>query len=338
MCDLSTEELREAAGIADRTYRRARTALLASGSVELVNGVGGRGNTNVWTVRDPREIGDAVSSRVPRRVAPPAGARPLIASARSPAGAASVQESATEADGKGGHDRTLTSGNRPILTGVSTPKGGHDRTVPGDKCPVVTGVSGAKGGQDQTLFELAPLERPAQTPAETPAANARVGREPLNPRIREDPPSPPEGGSPPDSILIEETYVTAHGRQRRRAVRIDLDEVRRGLAIPGVTDRQDWKQIREALRELVGESTFEIWLDPLELIAIDPGGALVVDAPSAMFSWLRHTYGRMLGRCAEEASRRFRCAEEPERHAFAHRQRALSSSVRAVDINQREVS
>ena len=237
MRDLSTEELRDAAGVADRTYRRARMALLASGSVELVNGVGGRGNTNVWTVHDPRQRVDAASSRVPRRMAPPAGARPLIASAALSAGAAPIQESATEAGGKGGQDRTVTSGNRPILTGVSTPKGGHDRTVPGEKCPVVTGVSDPKGGQDQTLFDLAPIERaaqtPAQTPAETPAPYARAGREPLNPRIREDPPSPPEGGSPPDSILIEETYVTAHGRKRRRAVRIDLDEVRRGLGLPG---------------------------------------------------------------------------------------------------------
>ena len=322
------------------TYRRARTALLASGSVELVNGVGGRGNTNVWTVRDPREIGDAVSSRVPRRVAPPAGARPLIASARSPAGAASVQESATEADGKGGHDRTLTCGKQSDPDRGFHSKGRSRSDSSGRQVSSRDRRFGRKGrsGSDTFRARAEPCERPAQTPAETPAANARAGREPLNPRIREDPPSPPEGGSPPDSILIEETYVTAHGRQRRRAVRIDLDEVRRGLAIPGVTDRQDWEQIREALRELVGESTFEIWLDPLELIAIDPGGALVVDAPSAMFSWLRHTYGRMLGRCAEEASRRFRFAEKPERHAFAHRERALSSSVRAVDINQREVS
>ncbi len=56
--DLSTEQLCAAAGIADRTYRRARTALLASGQLELVSGAGGRGNTNVWTVRDPREAGD----------------------------------------------------------------------------------------------------------------------------------------------------------------------------------------------------------------------------------------------------------------------------------------
>jgi hypothetical protein len=119
---------------------------------------------------------------------------------------------------KGGQDRTLTADKSPILTGVSGPKGGHDRTVSPERCPVLTGVSGAKGCQDQTLLELAPLETPAETPAKTPAANARAGSEPLNPRTREDPPSPPEGGSAVDAIFVEETYVTAHGRKRRRSV------------------------------------------------------------------------------------------------------------------------
>jgi hypothetical protein len=361
--DLSTERLCAAAGIADRTYRRARAGLLASGQLELISGAGGRGNTNVWMVRDPRGVG-CVLTRPPRRVSPPAGARPLVASARASDVVARHQERASKVCEKGGQDRTLTAANSlivtgvsapkgrqdrtvsrekcPVVTGVSAPKGGQDRTVSPEKCPVVTGVSGPKGGQDRTLFEPAPLETPAQTPAktpaETPAANARAGTEPLNPRIREDPPSPPEGGSPPHSIVVEETCVTARGRRRRRSVRVDLAEVRRGLAIPGVTDRQDWEQIRQALRELVGESTFEIWLDPLELIAIDPAGALVIDAPSAMLSWLRHRYEGVLGRCTGEASRRFRFAEEPEHQAFAHRERAPSSSVRAVDINQREVS
>ena len=236
----------------------------------------------------------------------------------------------------------LTAGNSPILTGVSGPKGGHDRTVSPEKCPVLTGVSGPKGGQDQTLFELGPIESPAQTPAktpaETPAPNARAGREPLNPRIREDPPSPPERGSSRDSIVVEETYVTARGRTRRRAVRIDLDEVRRGLGLPGAGDRSDWAQVRKRLRELVGESMFEIWLEPLELIAIDASGTLVIGAPPATCSWLRHRYGRVIARCAEEASRALRFAEEAERQAFAGEGRAPSSAVRAVHINQREVS
>jgi hypothetical protein len=138
--------------------------------------------------------------------------------------------------------------------------------------------------------------------------------------------------------VVEEKYVTARGRTRRRAVRIDLDEVRRGLGLPGATDRSDWDEIRKRLRELVGESMFEIWLDSLELIAIDPSGALVVDAPPVTFLWLRHRYGRVIRRCAEEASRALRFAEEPERQAFARDDRATSSPVRAVHINQREVS
>ena len=269
VCDLSTEQLCAAAGIADRTYRRARTALLASGRLDLVSGAGGRGNTNVWTVRDPRQAGDARASRTPRRVPPPAGARPLVASAGSP----HAQERRRRRPTK----RAVTIGQFPpekcpVLTGVSGPKGGHDRTVSPEKCPVLTGVSGAKGGQDQTLFELAPLETPAETPAKTPAANARAGKEPQNPRTKKHPPSPPEGGSPPDAIFVEETYVTARGRKRRRSVRVDLDEVRRRLGIPDVADRDDWEQIRKRLRELVGDSTFEIWLEPLELIAIDSDG------------------------------------------------------------------
>jgi hypothetical protein len=43
---VSTAQLRACAGIADRTYRRARATLIASGEIALLSGVGGRGNTN----------------------------------------------------------------------------------------------------------------------------------------------------------------------------------------------------------------------------------------------------------------------------------------------------
>jgi hypothetical protein len=331
--ELSTEELCAAAGIADRTYRRARAALLASGQLELISGTGGRGNTNVWSVRDPREIGDARTTRAPRRVAPPAGARPLVASAASP----HVQEQAAP-DIKGGQDRTLTAEKCPVLTGVSGSKGGQDRTVSPEECPVLTGVSGSKGGQGQTLLFETPAETPAKTPAETPATNARAGSEPLNPRTREDPPSPPEGGSSLDAIFVEESYVTAHGRKRRRQVRVDLDEVRRQLGIPGLVDRVDWEQIRNHLRELVGDSTFEIWLQPLELIAIDTAGVLVIAAPAAIRGWVEQRFSRVLARCGEQQSRALRLADEPERQAFGQEQGGRSSPVRAVHIKQREVS
>jgi len=274
--DLSTEQLCAAAGVADRTYRRARTALLTSGQLELVSGLGGRGNTNVWSVPDPRMNGNALTRPAPRRVAPPAGARPLVAAASSEGEAIAVEPSTADTS-KGGHVRTVQPAKYPAVTGVSELKGGDDRTVSAANCPDLTGVSAPKGGQDRTLFDLEPPETPAETPAktpaetpaETPAPGARAGREPQNPRTREDPPSPPAGGSSPDEILVEEAYVTERGRKRRRLVRVDLDAVRRGLGLPVLADRDAWGRIRARLRETVGESMFEIWLDPLELIAVD---------------------------------------------------------------------
>ena len=321
--DLSTEELSAAAGIADRTYRRARTGLLASGQLELVSGAGGRGNTNVWAVRDPRQSDELPAARTPRRVVPPLGARPLVAAASSPALAARVEDAASEVGEKGGHDRTQSdSFGREVSS--------RDRGF------------GWKGRSGSDTFRSTSLETPAQTPAETPAetpaANARAGREPLNPRTGEDPPSPPGGGSGPDSIVVEESYVTARGRTRRRAVRIDLDGVRRGLGLPGLADRNDWEQMRKLLREIVGDSTFEIWLDPLELIAIDPTGAFVIDAPPATSGWVAKRFERLFARCAEQQSRGLRFADESERQAFGHEGRASSRPVRAVHVNQREVS
>ena len=217
VCDLSTEQLCAAAGI-DRPDLPPRASGVARYGTARARraALGGRGNTNVWSVRDPRASGEGLPHRAPRRVSPPAGARPLVAAASSDRGAAALEPSTTSGE-KGGQDQTLWRGNRPILTGVSAVKGGHSRTLSAENCPVLTGVSAAKGGQDQTLFELGPPETPAQTPAktpaETPAPNARAGREPQNPRTRKDPPSPPEGGSSPDSVTVEQSYVTERGRR-----------------------------------------------------------------------------------------------------------------------------
>ena len=341
VCDLSTEQLCAAAGIADRTYRRARAALLATGQLELVSGVGGRGNTNVWTIRDPRASGDGLPRRAPKRVSPPAGARPLVAAATSDGGAAAAEPSTASTE-KGGHDRTLPRVNSPILTGVSTAKGGHDRTLPDQNCPVLTGVSSVKGGQDQTLFELGPPKTPAQTPAKTPAKTpapyARAGKEPQNPRTRKDPPSPPEGGSALGSVTIEQTYVTERGRKRRRGVRVDLDEVRRGLGLPGVADRDDWERIRSLLLGAVGESRFEIWLEPLELIAIDASGALVVAAPADTCSWVRGRFGPVLTHCSQQASRELRLADDAERIALGRGDGRPAPAARGLHITQQEVS
>jgi len=318
--NLSTDQLCAAAGITDRTYRRARQALLGSGELILLDGTGGRGNTNVWTVVDPGRTEGAPLLRTPRRMPPPVGARPLVASARSADDAVS----------------------RTRQDAVAGEKGGQDWTVSAGKCPIRTGVSEPKGGQDRTLFELSrsetPARTPAETPAQTPAPHARAGREPLNPRTREDPPNPPEGGSASGSVIIEQTHVSDRGRKRRRAVRVDLDEVRRGLGLPGVSDREDWERIRRLLFNAVGESRFEIWLEPLELIAIDGSGALVVAAPAATNSWVRGRFGGLLSRCSESESREVRLADEPERRALGREDGLTAPAVGLFHINQQEVS
>ena len=318
--DFATEQLCAAAGVADRTYRRARKELLSSGELVLLNSVGGRGNTNVWTVPDPRQHDGAEGQRAPRRVTPSAGARPLVAAMGRSVGGGLRDENGLAAGVKGGHAQAVSVENRPV----------------------VTGVSDVKGGQDRTLFELpvaeTPAERAAQTPAETPAPNARAGKEPQNPRTLEHPPNPPEGGRGPDSVIVERTYVTERGRTRRRTVRVDLAEVRRGLGIPTSADHADWQRIRSPLTEAVGETTFAIWLEPLQLIAIDNGRALVVAAPSQTLSWVRQRFGRLLTTCAQSAGREIRLADESERAAIGIDDHRPAIRARTDSTNQKEAS
>ncbi len=54
-----------------------------------------------------------------------------------------------------------------------------------------------------------------------------------------------------------------------------------------------WRELRAELRQAVGDSTFEIWLEPLELVAIRDG-KLLVDAPPATQAWLSKRFGRLL--------------------------------------------
>jgi hypothetical protein len=179
---LTTEQLCRAAGVADRTYRWAREALIASGELTLLCGVGGRGNVNRWEVAIPRDrAGGARPDTIARRVVPAAGARPLVAAAKRDG------REFADAAGKVGHDRTLPAQNGPILAGVYGRKGGHDGTFSPTNRPVGIGASAVKGGQGRTLFDPVALE----TPAQTPAAHARAGREPQNPGTRDHPPQTP---------------------------------------------------------------------------------------------------------------------------------------------------
>jgi hypothetical protein len=124
-------------------------------------------------------------------------------------------------------------------------------------------------------------------------------------------------------MIVEQVYTTERGRRRRRQVRIDLDEIRRRLGMPSTADRGDWQQIRELLEATVGESTFAIWLEPAELIAVDHERRLVIAVPAATASWTRERFGRLLTRCAERVGRDLRFASEPEVHALGGAERRV---------------
>jgi hypothetical protein len=315
--EFTTEQVCAAAGIAAKSYQRAKTELLGSGELVLVNGVGGRGNTNAWVVTDPRARDGAIAQRAPRRVAPPPGVRPLLGVAPARTAARAAEERSSGVAGKGGQAQTVSPRN----------------------CLRLTGLSGAKGGQDQTLSDpVAPesrAQRVVKRVVKTRGLNARAGSEPLNPRTG-DPPDPPEGGSPAESVLIERTFISERGRKRKRLVPVDLAAVRRGLDPPGPGDREDWEQIRELLGARLGEDMFAIWLGPLELIALD-AGVLVIAAPSETVSWVRDRYGRLLSDTAERTGRELRLAEEPERMAFGINQERPSGDGPALDVRQQEV-
>jgi hypothetical protein len=91
--------------------------------------------------------------------------------------------------------------------------------------------------------------------------------------------------------------------------------VRARFRTAGEADHAAWKQIRAVLLDVVGESTFEIWLAPLGLIAVDLEGALVVSAPRETVGWIARRFGRILDTVAERAGRQLRIADELERQA-----------------------
>jgi chromosomal replication initiator protein len=59
-----------------------------------------------------------------------------------------------------------------------------------------------------------------------------------------------------------------------------------------------WRQIRAELSRAVGESTYEIWLAPLEAKGWD-GRVLLLQAPADTATWVAKRYGRVLETCAQ---------------------------------------
>jgi hypothetical protein len=175
---VTTRELCAAAGLSDTTYRRARSALLASGELVLVSGHGGRGKANCWEIADPRACAGEIAPVGRQRVAPPAGQRPLVASVSSAAAPAAPELPGSEieaVDSRGEH--------RVVQTG----KGGGDRTLSAQNCPAGAGVLVGKGAAERTLSPETP-PKPRRKPRHP--TRAREG----NPRTPEPFPPAPRGG------------------------------------------------------------------------------------------------------------------------------------------------
>ncbi len=61
-----------------------------------------------------------------------------------------------------------------------------------------------------------------------------------------------------------------------------------------------WREIRAELRRVVGDSTYEIWLAPLDVKSLHDG-VLVVASPAGTQSWVCKRFGRLLESCAQAA-------------------------------------
>jgi chromosomal replication initiator protein len=58
-----------------------------------------------------------------------------------------------------------------------------------------------------------------------------------------------------------------------------------------------WRDIRDQVRQAIGDSTFDIWIAPLEVKAWD-GDVLIIQAPRATQAWVAKRFGRILETCA----------------------------------------
>jgi chromosomal replication initiator protein len=64
-----------------------------------------------------------------------------------------------------------------------------------------------------------------------------------------------------------------------------------------------WREIRAEIRRVVGESTYEIWLAPLEVESLQEG-LLLLKAPAATKTWVAERFGRLLEASAKAVLKR----------------------------------
>ena len=201
---LTTERLCAAAGISDRTYRRAHRPLLASGELVLRRMTRGRGNTNSWEIPDPRSLGAVAESGPRRRVAPPAGARPLVATITPPIDRANANDVVEPLDANrappAGRRGRRRSGPDPLRREPSgSVRGSRWKRLSG---PDSRGSEPSRPARDfgpKTLsgpdpFARKPGRKLRKTRQKTlRQSRARVGN-PITPEPEKTPPTPLKGG------------------------------------------------------------------------------------------------------------------------------------------------
>jgi len=295
--ELSTEVLCSAAGISERSYRRACAQLRKDGLVRLERAGGGRGRMNRWVVSDPRQGAAPVAIRaVARRPSVPRGARPLVAPAPAPG---PVKDAAATFEGSSadtpGQDRTVSAGIPGQSWTVSDANPGQHRTV-----------SRPNPGQSRT----GSAKTPAETPAQTPAPHTRAGRESQNQRTS--PPDPPEGGQP-GSVRITEAYTSARGRRRVRTIPVDRAVAGRELLPLDEPARAAWRRLQAGLRQRLGDARFEIWIAPLSVVAVGAvGHELLLDGPAPVRTWVAQRFAEVFAEASEACGCSARIANDRE--------------------------
>jgi hypothetical protein len=181
---------------------------------------------------------------------------------------------------------------------VAAPSGLSLEAVAAGENPVVN------PGQNRTPSGS---ETPSETPSQTPSSRARPGKESQNQRTT--PPDPPEGGHG-ERVSILEEFVNDRGRRRQRLVQADPATE---LSPTTAADHAAWKACRQLLREALGDSMFEIWLAPFELIAVSRiDGALLIAGGAESQTWVERRYGRVLASVSGRCGRLVRVASDRE--------------------------
>ena len=131
-------------------------------------------------------------------------------------------------------------------------------------------------------------------------------------------------------------YIRRPGRPRAPALANRIPSVpakgRLPLSVPAEPTAA-WRELRAELRRAVGESTYDIWLEPLELVAVR-GEKLLLEAPPATEAWVSRRFGRILNACAKAI---FGAAIEVElsSHGAGHpgREPSTSQTQEALDLD-----